>query len=120
MTRIHINLKGATFGPTGGKMKGRGTTYSPYVGIPLNKNWSADLSAGWGKTEVDTSLSAGGGTQGKMDDDRTTFAAGLTYRQLFGADSKWMLTGRGAYIYVKDKLGAYTLTNGHGCSERRG
>ncbi len=40
------------------------------------------------------------------------FTAGLAYRQLFGADSKWMLTGRGGYIYVKDKLGSYTMSNG--------
>jgi hypothetical protein len=112
--RSDIDLKGTNFGVGGGKMKGRGTTYSPYIGIPLNKNWSADITAGWGQTDVDTKLAAGGGTQGKTEDDRTLFTAGLTYRQLFGADQKWMLTGRGGYIYVKDKLGAYTMTNGGG------
>lgn len=107
--RSDIDLKGTNFGAAGGKMKGRGTTYSPYVGIPLNKNWAVDLSAGWGRTEVDTKVL---GTTSDMDDDRTTFAGGLSYRQLFGADSKWMLTGRGGYIYVKDKLGSYTMSNG--------
>ena len=112
--RSDIDLKGVNFGVGGGKMKGSGTTYSPYVGIPINKNWSADITAGWGRTDVDTKLFAGAGTRGKTDDDRTVFTGGLTYRQLFGADNKWMLTGRGGYIYVKDKLGAYTMTNGGG------
>jgi hypothetical protein len=117
--RSDIDLKGdgtvtGVFGPTGGKLKGRGVTYSPYIGIPINKNWSADITAGWGRTEVDTRLSLNGGTRGETDDDRTVFTGGLSYRQLFGADSKWMLTGRGGYIYVRDKLGAYTLTNGQG------
>jgi hypothetical protein len=110
--RSDIDLKGATFGPTGGKMKGKGNTLSLYGGLPINKNWAADVSVGFGRTEVDTTTSAGGITSSDMDDDRTTFAAGLAYRQLFGADSKWMLTGRGGYIFVKDKLGSYTMSNG--------
>ena len=112
--RSDIKLKGTSFGVGGGKMDGDGTTYTLYTGIPLNKNWTADLTAGWGETDVKTTLYAGAGTVGKTDDDRTVFTGGLTYRQLFGADSKWMLTGRGGYIYVKDKLGAYTMTNGGG------
>ena len=92
-----------------GKLKGSGTTYSPYVGIPINKNWSADLSFGWGKTTVDTEV---GGVTGRMDDKRTTASVGMSYRQLAGADNKWMLTGRGSYLAVKDKLGAYTMSNG--------
>lgn len=112
--RTDVDLKGVNFGVGGGKMKGSGTTYSPYVGIPINKNWSADITAGWGRTDVDTKLYAGAGTKGNTNDDRTLFTGGLTYRQMFGADSKWMLTGRGAYIYVRDKLGAYTMTNGAG------
>ncbi|MBK7768831.1 MAG: autotransporter outer membrane beta-barrel domain-containing protein [Sulfuritalea sp.] len=107
--RSDINLTGTNFGAAGGTMTGRGTTYTPYVGIPINKNWSADVSAGWGQTDVDTNVL---GTSSTMEDDRTTFAAGLSYRQLFGADSKWLLTGRGGYIYVKDKLGSYTMSNG--------
>lgn len=109
--RTDIDLKGSAFGVGGGKMKGRGTTYSPYIGIPLNKNWSFDASAGWGQTDIKTTVF---GDTNKTDDDRTTAALGLTYRQLFGSDSKWMLTGRGSYIYVHDKLGAYTMSNGTG------
>lgn len=107
--RSDIDLKGTTFGPAGGKMKGKGTTYSPYVGIPINKNWSADVSLGWGQTDVTTKVL---GTKGDMDDDRKTAAMGLTYRQLFGNDNKWMLTGRGSYLFVQDKLGSYTMSNG--------
>jgi hypothetical protein len=91
-----------------GKLKGSGTTYSPYVGIPLNKNWSADVSVGWGKTTVDTEV---GAVSGRMDDTRKTASVGMSYRQLAFGD-KWMLTGRGSYLAVKDKLGAYTLSNG--------
>ncbi len=56
--RSDIDLKGTSFGAAGGKMDGDGTTYTFYAGIPLNKNWSADLSAGWGKTEVTTKVLA--------------------------------------------------------------
>ena len=107
--RSDIDLKGSSFGVGGGKMKGRGTTYSPYVGVPIDKNWSFDASAGWGQTDVTTTVL---GTKSKMDDDRTTAALGLTYRRLWGNDDKWMLTGRGAYLYVHDKLGSYTMSNG--------
>jgi hypothetical protein len=104
-----VDLKGSSFGVAGGKLKGSGTTYSPYLGIPLNKNWSADLAFGWGKTIVDTEVLA---TTSRMTDKRSTASVGLSYRQLAGADNKWMLTGRGSYLAVKDKLGAYTMSNG--------
>ncbi len=91
----------------GGKLKGKGTTYSPYVGIPLDRNWTADASVGWGKTTVDTDV---GGITGRLEDKRSTANLGLSYRQFAG--NKWMLTGRGAYLNVHDKLGAYTLSNG--------
>lgn len=107
--KTDVDLKGTSFGVAGGKLKGSGTTYSPYVGIPLNKNWSADLAFGWGKTTVDTEVLA---TTSRMTDNRTTASVGLSYRQLAGADNKWMLTGRGSYLAVKDKLGAYTMSNG--------
>jgi hypothetical protein len=104
-----VDLKGTSFGAAGGKLKGSGTTYSPYVGIPLNKNWAADLAFGWGKTKVNTEVLA---TTSEMTDKRTTASVGLSYRQLAGAENKWMLTGRGSYLAVNDKLGAYTMSNG--------
>ncbi len=103
--KTDVNLN---FG-AGGKVTGSGTTYSPYVGIPLNKNWAADVSIGFGKTKVDTEF---GGFTGQMTDNRRTASLGLSYRQLAGRDNKWMLTGRGSYLTVKDKLGAYTMSNG--------
>lgn len=93
----------------GGKLTGKGTTYSPYVGIPLNKNWSADVSVGWGKTTVDTEIT---GITSRMTDNRRTASLGMSYRKLAGNDNKWMLTGRGSYLAVRDKLGAYTMSNG--------
>ena len=93
----------------GGKLTGKGTTYSPYVGIPLNKNWSADMSVGWGKTTVDTEIT---GITSRMTDNRRTASLGMSYRQMAGNDNKWMLTGRGSYLAVRDKLGAYTMSNG--------
>lgn len=91
---------------SGGKLKGDGTTVSPYIGIPLNKNWSADASVGFGRTRIETTDST---ANGKMDDDRTVGTLGITYRQ---AADKWLLSGRAAYLAVKDKLGAYTMSNG--------
>jgi hypothetical protein len=102
-TDVNLNFGG------GGKLKGSGTTYSPYVGIPLNKNWAADVAVGWGKTTVDTEA---GGVTGRLTDKRRTASLGLSYRQLAGNDNKWMLTGRGSYLAVRDKLGAYTMSNG--------
>lgn len=107
--RTDVDLKGTSFGAGGGKLKGSGTTYSPYVGVPLTKNWSADFALGWGKTTVDTEVL---GTTGRMTDNRTTASVGLSYRQLAGANSRWMLTGRGSYLAVHDKLGSYTMSNG--------
>jgi hypothetical protein len=101
-TDVNLNFAGGT-------LKGSGTTYSPYVGIPLNKNWSADAAVGWGKTTVDTQV---GAVSGRMTDNRRTASLGLSYRQLAGSDNKWMLTGRGSYLAVRDKLGAYTMSNG--------
>jgi hypothetical protein len=92
--RSDIKLKGTSFGAAGGTMDGDGTTYTLYAGIPLNKNWSADLSAGWGKTEVTTKVF---GTKGEMDDDRTVFtrrpdlSPDVRRRQQVDADRAWRL-----------------------------
>lgn len=104
--KTDVGLNGSSFG-AGSNLTGRGTTYSPYIGVPINKNWTADASAGWGTTNVNTRI---GGFSGSMDDDRTIATVGLSYRQLAG--DKWLLTGRGAYLYVRDKLGSYTMSNG--------
>ena len=100
--RTDINL---TF--NGGKLKGSGSTISPYIGIPLNKQWTADGSFGVGRTKINTDML---GVTGATNDDRTVGNLGLTYRRM--AD-KWMLSGRGAYLAVRDKLGSYTLSDGN-------
>jgi hypothetical protein len=104
--KTDVDLTGSSFA-AGSKLTGKGTTYSPYIGVPLDRNWTADASVGWGKTTVDTNI---GGITGRVDDKRSTANLGLSYRQIMG--SKWLLTGRGAYLTVRDKLGAYTLSNG--------
>lgn len=90
----------------GGKLTGRGTTISPYLGIPLNKNWTVDTSIGIGRTRLTTSML---GVDGRTTDDRTVANLGVSYREIA---SNWMLVGRGTYLSVRDKLGSYTMSNG--------
>jgi hypothetical protein len=91
---------------SGGKLDGRGVTVSPYLGIPINKNMAFDATVGVGRTNLDTNTA---GVSGSTRDNRTLGTMGLTYREVIGA---WSLSGRGALLAVRDKLGAYTLTNG--------
>ncbi len=98
-TNIDLNF-------SGGKLDGRGVTVSPYLGIPINKNLAFDATVGVGRTNLDTTSA---GVSGSTRDNRTLGTLGLTYREVIGA---WSLSGRGAYLAVRDKLGAYTLTNG--------
>ena len=91
---------------SGGKLTGRGNTISPYFGIALDRQWALDATIGFGRADVDTAV---GGVTGSTNVDRTVGSLGLTFRS---AVDKWQLTGRGAYLAVRDKLGAYTLTNG--------
>ena len=91
---------------SGGKLKGKGWTISPYLGIPINKNLAFDATLGLGRTDIDTTV---GGVGGSTSSDRTVWSLGMTYRENIGA---WNLSARGAYLDVRDKLGAYTLTNG--------
>ncbi len=91
---------------SGGKLNGRGVTVSPYLGIPINKNLAFDASVGVGRTNLDTTTA---GVSGSTRDNRALGTLGLTYREVIGA---WSLSGRGAFLAVRDKLGAYTLTNG--------
>ncbi|MEO7728233.1 MAG: autotransporter outer membrane beta-barrel domain-containing protein [Burkholderiales bacterium] len=91
---------------SGGRLKGRGVTVSPYLGIAINKNLAFDATLGYGQTDVDTAV---GGVAGSSRTDRNVGTLGLTYRAVI---DKWTLTARGAYLAVHDKLGAYTLSNG--------
>jgi hypothetical protein len=89
-----------------GTMTGDGWTVSPYVGIPLTRNFAIDATLGFGRTNIDTNTL---GVFGSNNDDRTVGAIGLTYRDTF---NDWTFTGRGSLLSVHDKLGAYTLSNG--------
>ena len=91
---------------SGGSLKGSGWTVAPYVGVPFNKNLAFDATVGVGRTNIDTAV---GAVAGSTHTDRNLGALGLTYREVIGA---WSLSGRGAFLAVRDKLGAYTLTNG--------
>ena len=91
---------------SGGKLDGSGYTVSPYLGMLINKNLAFDATIGFGRTDIDTSVT---GVTGSTHSDRTLGALGLTYRQAFG---DWTLTGRGALLGVHSKLGSNTLSNG--------
>lgn len=90
-----------------GKLKGDGTTVAPYLGIALNRQWALDATIGVGRTNIDSLT--GAGVAGSTSSDRTVASIGATFRHVVG---KWQLSARGAYLNVRDKLGAYTLTNG--------
>jgi len=91
---------------SGGKLSGKGYTFSPYLGVPINKNLAFDATLGFGRSDIDTTVT---GITGQTKNDRTIGTLGLTYRENIGALT---LSARGAYINVNDKLGAYVLSNG--------
>ena len=91
---------------SGGKLKGSGATVSPYLGVLINKNFAFDATIGYGQTDIDTVV---GGVSGSTRSDRNVGSLGLTYRAAIDA---WTLSARGAFLTVRDKLGAYTLSNG--------
>jgi hypothetical protein len=65
-----------------------------------------DATIGYGRTNIDTAV---GAVTGSTRSDRNVGSLGLTYREVLGA---WSLSGRGVFLTVHDKLGAYTLSNG--------
>ena len=100
-TRVGLNGSSVT-----GNLSGSGTTFTPYVGVPLNQNWTLDAGLGLGRTKVDLTVN---NFAGSIKSNRTAANIGLAYRQGVG---NWLLTGRGSYLSVNDSLGAYTLSNG--------
>jgi len=89
-----------------GTLKGSGWTISPYLGVPLTRNLALDATLGVGRTKIDSNS---GNLAGSFTADRTIGSIGLTYRETIG---NWQLSGRGAFLSVSDRLGAYTLSNG--------
>jgi hypothetical protein len=94
---------------SGGKLTGNGVTVSPYLGVLINKNIAIDATLGVGRTDIDTVTTGGGTVTGSTRSDRTLGTLGLTYREVVGA---WSFTGRGAFLAVRDKFAAQTLSNG--------
>ena len=94
---------------SGGRLDGKGWTVSPYLGVAINKNLAFDATLGFGRTDVDTISTIPTVVSGSTRSDRTVGSLGLTYREVIGA---WTLSARGAFLAVRDKLGAYTLSNG--------
>ena len=90
----------------GGTLKGSGWTIAPYLAVPLNPNLALDATLGVGRTKIDANAA---GVGASFNADRTIGSIGLTYRQAIG---NWQLSGRGAFLSVSDRLGAYTLSNG--------
>jgi hypothetical protein len=91
---------------SGGKFKGSGVTVAPYLGIPINRNLAVDATIGYGQTDIDTVV---GAVTGSTRSDRNVGSLGITYREVIDA---WSLSARGVFLTVRDKLGAYTLSNG--------
>ena len=100
-TRIGLNGSTVT-----GNLSGSGNTSTLYVGVPINQNWTFDGGLGLGRSKVDLVLN---NLTGSLNDKRTIGNLGLTYRQGMG---NWLLSGRGSFTSVNDKLGAFTLSNG--------
>lgn len=99
-----INLTGSTFAG-GGTLRGRGYTIAPYLGVPLNANWSFDATVGYGRTKMDLNQ---GVSSGSFDSKRTIGAVGLNYSQ---ALNRWILGGRMALNAAETRLGSYTQSN---------
>ena len=100
-TRVGLNGSSVT-----GNLSGSGSTVSPYIGIPLNQNWTLDAGLGFGRSKVDITLN---NLNGQISSNRSVGNIGLAYRQGMG---NWLLSGRGSYLTVNDSLGAFTLSNG--------
>ena len=100
-TRVGLNGSSVT-----GNLSGSGTTYTGYVGVPLNQNWTFDAGLGTGRNKTDLLLNNISGT---VSGNRTVGNLGLAYRQGMG---NWLMTGRGSYLSVNDSLGAFTMSNG--------
>jgi hypothetical protein len=96
----------------GGKMKSKGYMVSPYVALPLTKNLAWSLTAGWGTSDLDLDLGAGGANlSGDSDSKRRMYGTGLNYT---GNVDKLSYEAKANYLNVRDRLGAYTMSNGTG------
>ncbi len=73
-----------------------GSSYAPYIGWQINKDWALDATMGWGngKSTVDGSI--------RSETDRFFYGANLSYTSWKG---NWQLTGKGSYLFGKEESG---------------
>ena len=112
-----IDLKGTLFA-AGSKLKGDGYKVAPYVAVPLTKSLVLDAMVGMGSSDVDLDLGAATGASNNIDGKSRFFASGLTFTPK--KTGPIGLSGRAAYVVVKDKLGSFVMTNGAGATNAVG
>ena len=71
-----------------------GSSYAPYVGWQINKDWALDATVGWGdgKSTVDSTVTT--------DSKRFFYGANVGYTSWYG---NWQLTGKGGYLFGQEK-----------------
>jgi hypothetical protein len=86
-----------------GRYDGKGYVAAPYLSYELNKNWSADASAGWGQGNQ-TTTAFGSNASGGVD--RSFAAANLNGTYWFG---RGQFASRFSLLNGMEKLNTYTL-----------
>ena len=73
-----------------------GSSYAPYIGWQINKDWALDATIGLGdgKSTVDNSI--------RSETDRFFYGTNLSYTSWKG---NWQLTGKGSYLFGKEESG---------------
>ncbi|MBK6905603.1 MAG: autotransporter outer membrane beta-barrel domain-containing protein [Rhodocyclaceae bacterium] len=112
-----FDLTGTVF-TAGSKLKGDGYKVAPYVAVPLTRNLVLDAMVGMGTSDVDLDLGTVTGASNNIDGKTRFFTSGLTFTA--AKSGPVGLSGRAAYVSVKDKLGSFVLTNGAGATNAVG
>lgn len=66
-----------------------GHTIAPYIGWQINKDWSLDAMAGWGKSDANG-----------IKPDRLFYGGNLSYTTWGG---NWQVSAKGSYLYGEEK-----------------
>ena len=80
----------------------KGTTYAPYLGWQISKDWALDASMGWGDSDLSSS-----GVSGSAQ--RFFYGSNLNYTHWYG---NWQVTGKGGYLYGEERFGDLTGASG--------
>lgn len=86
----------------GGRSSGNGSSFAPYVAIPLSSAWVVDGSWGWGRTGIDNHV---GGVTERTTDRKTFGALSVSYGVDFG---RWQIQGKGSYLRSEDHFSQTT------------